>query len=205
MQKAVTIADHGAGNLASVVRAFEHLGATVSVLSDPAQLADADRLVLPGQGAFRDCIGRLNSSGLSDAVRAHIATGRPYLGICVGLQLLFERGLEHGSHAGLGVLKGVCVPLPRTVGLKIPHMGWNQVERAGGRSHPWLDSIADGSWYYFVHSYHVVPTGDVAVAHTGYGQNFVSAVAQDNICAVQFHPEKSQRAGLALLTRFMEI
>ncbi len=202
----VTIVDHGAGNIRSVVRALTRVGAEVEVTADPAQVRRAERLVMPGQGAFADCMARLQSSGLDDALREHLAAERPYLGICLGLQVLFEVGLEHGRHAGLGVLSGACVPLPNEVPgepetrLKIPHMGWNTVRWAGEPE----DSV--GSWFYFVHSYHVVPseTEGLELASTDYGLPFVSAIRRGNLLACQFHPEKSHRVGLKLLESFIE-
>ena len=195
----VTVVDHGAGNLNSVVRALTHAGADVTVSGDLAVLRRADRLVLPGQGAFGDCMRRLSLGGTADAVREHIAAGRPYLGICLGLQVLFDRGIEHGCHEGLGVLRGEVVPLAPGPGLKVPHMGWNQVH---GRL-PLLEAAGPDPWVYFVHSYHVVPAEPLDCATTDYGGPFVSAVARDNVFACQFHPEKSQRAGLAMLEAFV--
>jgi len=193
----VTVVDHGAGNLRSVVRVLTHVGADVCVTADPAQVRDSDRIVLPGQGAFGDCMQRLRASGLDDAVREHVAAGRPYLGICLGLQVLFETGLEHGEHAGLGLFKGTCERLPRVPGLKLPHMGWNQIHGDA------LGPEADGAWFYFVHSYRVLPSEPLASVTTDYGVDFVSGVARDNVTACQFHPEKSQAAGCALLERFI--
>ncbi len=195
----VTVVDHGAGNLRSLVRALEHVGADVAVTTEPSDVATAARLVLPGQGAFSDCMRRLRHAGLDDAVRAHVAAERPYLGICLGLQVLFERGQEHGTQAGLGVLRGEVLPLERAAGLKIPHMGWNQVRFPGAA----LPGLEAGGYYYFVHSYHVVPTeplnGALNLALTEHGALFVSAVRRGALWATQFHPEKSHRLGLALL------
>ncbi len=199
MSGPITIVDHGAGNLRSVVRALVHVGADVNISNDPKVVRGADRIVLPGQGAFADCMCRLRDAGLDDAVREHIASERPYLGICLGLQVLFTTGKEHGEHAGLGVIEGECVPLEPAEGLKIPHMGWNQIHGDA------LGGEADGAWFYFVHSYHVVPANGIAATTTHHGAEFVSAVARGNLMACQFHPEKSHRAGLDLLSRFLTL
>ncbi len=177
----------------------------VEVTRDPARIANADKLVMPGQGGFSDC-ARALSAGVGDAVRTHLAAERPYLGICLGLQVLFESSEEAPGCAGLGVLAGQVVKLGTGVDavtgapLKIPHTGWNQAEpteNAGLLS-------ARGEHFYFVHSFAVVPRDPAIVAATTeYGSRFVSAVARDNVFACQFHPEKSQRAGLALLERFL--
>ena len=201
----IAVVDAGCGNLRSVERALAAAGATPVVTSDPAVVARADRVVVPGQGAFRDCMRGLGG-GLDQAVREHIARGRPYLGICLGLQVLFEESDEQGPCAGLGLLRGRVVRFPAQPGLKIPHMGWNQVTPGpaaaaadgGGPAPP------AGEHFYFVHSYYVVPADTSAVAlETEYGGvRFCAAVRKDNLYATQFHPEKSQRAGLALLRWF---
>jgi glutamine amidotransferase len=196
----VTLIDHGAGNLRSVVRALETVGATVVVSSDPTVVAASGRVVLPGQGAFADCMDRLRERDLDTVLIRHIASGRPYLGICLGLQVLFERGYEHGLHDGLGVLKGECVAMTPSPGVKIPHMGWNQVACREGAA---VGGIESGSWFYFVHSYCVKPAQAYTCGSTTHGESFVSAVEHENILAVQFHPEKSQQSGLELLRRFV--
>ena len=200
--KRVTVVDHGAGNIASVVRALRHVGADVALTADPAQIAGADRIVVPGQGAFPDAMRRLAESGLDDAIRAHVARERPYFGICLGLQLLFDRGMEHVETPGLGVLRGACVPLSPSPGAKIPHMGWNAVTRRGHGRH--IDAIADGEHFYFVHSFVVVPAEPLAGLVATHGAEFTAAVERGTLFACQFHPEKSQQAGLALLQRFVE-
>jgi glutamine amidotransferase len=189
------------GNLRSVSKAIEHVApqAEVLVTADPERIAAADKVVVPGQGAMRDCMRQLGESGAREAV-IDAARHKPFLGICIGLQMLFEHG-EEGDTAGLGLLGG-DVPRFRVSGLKIPHMGWNEVAQA--RPHPLWADIADDSRFYFVHSYYPAPreaslTAGIAV----YGQPFTCAIARDNIFAVQFHPEKSQSAGLQLLSNFV--
>jgi glutamine amidotransferase len=194
------VVDHGAGNIRSVVRALTHIGARVTVSHDPAEVAAAERIVLPGQGAFGDCMTRLRATGLEDVVKAHIAADKPYLGICLGLQVLFETGLEHGEHQGLGVLPGVCRHIEERPEIKVPHMGWNTANHDGDAA---LHAVVRGEWYYFVHSYVVEPAGPLACAWTTHGERFVSAVARGNLLAVQFHPEKSDVAGLKLMESFL--
>ncbi|MBT9554839.1 MAG: imidazole glycerol phosphate synthase subunit HisH [Myxococcales bacterium] len=210
----VTIVDHGAGNLASVLRALAHVGARPTLTSDPALVARAERLVVPGQGAFPDAMRRLRSLGLDDAIRSFVATERPYLGICLGLQLLFDEGHEHGVTPGLGILPGRCRAL-RADGLKVPHMGWNTVERDGpGGKNAAMAGIADGEYFYFVHSFIVEPAAatvggeragsgePLEVLWSTHGERFPAAVARGALLACQFHPEKSQQAGLRLLGAF---
>ena len=189
------------GNLRSVSKAIEHVAprAEVQVTSDANTVRAADRVVVPGQGAMRDCMRQLAESGAREAV-VEAARSKPFLGICIGLQMLFEHG-EEGDTPGLGVLPGE-VPRFRVSGLKIPHMGWNEVMQA--RAHPLWAGIADRSRFYFVHSYYPEQRDDALTAGTAvYGRPFTCAVARDNIFAVQFHPEKSQSAGLHLLSNFV--
>ena len=196
----VTIADHGAGNLHSVVRALRYVGADVPVTRSPAEISAAERVVVPGQGAFADCMSRLSKTGLDDALRTFVETGRPYLGICLGLQVLFEWSHEHGSHRGLGILPGIVTSLSAFPDIKIPHMGWNTVE---WDQSPPFEGVVNGDRFYFVHSFRAVPSAHINAAYTTHGRTFVSAVNADNILACQFHPEKSARAGLALLKGFV--
>ena len=189
------------GNLRSVSKAIEHVApqAEVRVTADAEMIASADRVVVPGQGAMPDCMRQLAESGAREAV-IDAARGKPFLGICIGLQMLFERG-EEGDTPGLGLLAGE-VPRFRLSGLKIPHMGWNEV--AQSRPHALWADIADGSRFYFVHSYYPAPRDAALTAgSTVYGRPFTCAIARDNIFAVQFHPEKSQSAGLQLLSNFV--
>lgn len=197
----ITIVDYGMGNLRSVQKAFERVGAGARIVDRPSEVAAAEQLVLPGVGAFRDGIGELRRKGLVGPVVDHVAAGKPFLGICLGLQLLFDVSYEGGEHEGLGVVRGRVERLPEQAGFKVPHMGWNRLRRQG--EHVVLADIPDDAHFYFVHSYHVVPEEEsVVAARTDYIIPFVSAVARDNLFAVQFHPEKSQRHGLQLLKNF---
>ena len=193
--------DYGMGNLRSVSKAIERVapGAEIAVTADPERILAAERVVVPGQGAMPDCMRQLAASGAREAVVEATRT-KPFLGVCIGVQLLFERG-EEGDTPGLALLPGT-VPRLRVPGLKVPHMGWNQVLQA--RPHPLWDGIADGTRFYFVHSYYPAPRDPSLIAASCvYGAPFTCAIARDNIFAVQFHPEKSQSAGLQLLSNFV--
>lgn len=205
----IALLDYGAGNLRSVGKALERSGLAVDVTSDAAAVARADAVVLPGVGAFRDAREQLAAKHLDDAVRAAIAAGRPYLGLCLGLQFLFEEAAEHGRTPGLGLLRGRVVRFPERgpagERLLVPHIGWNEVRwlRRGPADHPMLAALPPGDHYYFVHSYHALPAdADTVVGWTDYGGPFAAAVASERIFAVQFHPEKSQAAGKRLLDAF---
>jgi glutamine amidotransferase len=205
----IVVCDVGLGNLRSVERALRAAAGaadTVEVTADPARVAAADRLVVPGQGAFGDC-ARALATPLGDAVREHLRNERPYLGICLGLQVLFGSSEEAAGCAGLGVLEGEVRRLPGGVDaatggpLKIPHVGWNEVEPVASNRGPLGERPEH---FYFVHGYAAIPRDpSVVAATTDYGERFVSAVARGNLFACQFHPEKSQRAGLALLERLL--
>jgi len=197
------------GNIRSVSKALEHVApqAEVLVTSDPEAIRAAERVVVPGQGAMPDCMRQLAASGAREAV-IEATRAKPFLGICIGMQMLFERG-EEGDTPGLGLLAGSVPRFPdgenhaTMHGLKIPHMGWNQVRQA--RRHPVWEGIPDGARFYFVHSYYPQPAdGSMTVANCDYGVTFTCAVARDNIFAVQFHPEKSQETGLRLLSNFVQ-
>jgi imidazole glycerol-phosphate synthase subunit HisH len=201
----VAVADTGSGNLRSVEKALAIAGADVLVTSDPDRVARADKIVVPGQGAFGGCVAGLDRGGgaLREAVLGTIRAGRPYLGICLGLQVLFEASEEDPTCRGLGVISGRVRRFIDRPGLKIPHMGWNETRR-GPAATDVLQATPDGTFFYFVHSYYADPTRaeDVALS-SEHGVKFCVAVARDNVFACQFHPEKSQAAGLALLRRFV--
>jgi glutamine amidotransferase len=202
----ISIVDYGMGNLRSVQKALAHVapGADVSISADPDAIRRADRVVFPGQGAMPDCMRSLRASGLDVAV-SEAAASKPFLGMCIGQQMLFESSAE-GDTPGLGLLPGRVVgfrvtPESRAAGVKIPHMGWNEVVQV--RAHPLWRGIADASRFYFVHSYFCEPAdARLATGETRYAGAFTSAIARDNIFATQFHPEKSAAAGLTLLSNF---
>ena len=199
----IAVIDYGMGNLRSVQKALEHVGARAVVTRDAAVIAASDAAVLPGVGAFGMCMENLDRHGLTGPVKDFVATGRPFLGICLGMQLLFDSSEEFGPVAGLGILPGRVVRFaPDPAGLrKIPHMGWNALRMV--RQPPHLDGIADGVPVYFVHSYYPVPDDARVIATTTqYGGEFVSSVWLENVFACQFHPEKSQAVGLRLLANF---
>ncbi len=200
----IYIIDYGMGNLRSVQKGFEKVGHQAIVTSDPADVAAAGKVVLPGVGAFEDAMAELRSRRLLEPVLEAINSGRPFLGICLGLQVLFERSYENGVHEGFGVLPGEVVrfELPRE--FSVPHMGWNQLTIP--RRPPILDGIEEGTYFYFVHSYYVVPQDpEVVAAETDYGGPFCSMIWRDNLYATQFHPEKSQSDGLRILKNFAEL
>jgi glutamine amidotransferase len=198
----VTIIDYGSGNLRSVQKALERVGVEARITDDPNVVAESSHLVLPGVGAFGDAIRAIRGRGLVEPILAHIRADRPFLGICMGLQLLFESGSEGGHHEGLGVLAGEVTRFELPRGMKIPHMGWNQVSwRTAGTSQP---AGNDGDHFYFVHSYVARPRDETVIAATSdYGGPFCAAVARGRLFATQFHPEKSQSAGMELLRTCM--
>lgn len=201
MSGKVVVADYGMGNLRSVSKALEKVGADVEVTADVSRVSGAERLVLPGVGAFGKAVENLQEAGLIDALKDFLQTERPFLGICLGLQLLFDASEEEDVLKGLGMIPGDVKRFQE--GLKVPHMGWNTLKYAN--SCPLFEGVPDGSYVYFVHSYYVAPTDDTVTAcTTDYGTTFVSAVCRDNIAGVQFHPEKSQDIGLRILVNFME-
>jgi len=202
----ITIIDYGIGNLRSIEKAFETVGATVRRTDDPDTVASAERLVLPGVGAFRACIDEIRRRTLEAPIHDAIDRGAPFLGVCVGMQLLFETGYEKGVHEGLGILPGHVAHFRETEAdmpsnLSVPHMGWNAIEPT--RKSPLLEGLGDAPYVYFVHSYHpVADEPDDVLATTAYGHEFPSVVHRENVFGVQFHPEKSQVVGLGLLENF---
>jgi glutamine amidotransferase len=202
----IGILDYGMANLRSVQKAFAHVGHPADIISSPEQVDACERLVLPGVGAFANAVATLRGQGLDEPIRRHIDRGRLFLGICLGLQMLFDVGYEEGEWRGLGILPGKCVrfDVDQSMGLKVPHMGWNSLKTE--RPSPLLRGIAADAHVYFVHGYHVEPThSDVVATTTDYGRPFVSSVWRDNVVATQFHPEKSQHVGLAMLKNFAEM
>ncbi len=199
----ITVFDYGMGNLKSVFNAFRFLGFDVVVTSDPARIASAGRLVFPGVGAFGECAKFLKRNGAASAIADFINSGRPYLGICIGLQILFERSAESPGEEGLGVFEGDVLKFSPDSRLKVPHMGWNRVvQKAESRI---FEGVEDGSWFYFVHSFYAEPQDDsVVAARSGYGVDFAAALEKNNIFACQFHPERSSDTGLKILRNFAE-
>lgn len=200
----IAIVDYGMGNLRSVQKAFERVGAEATITRESRVIEAADRLVLPGVGAFRDAIAELRRLDLVGPIRDWIAADRPFLGICLGLQLLFDVSFEEGEHQGLGIVPGKVVKFELPREFKVPHMGWNQVDhREGAQSFP---TVENGTHFYFVHSYFVVPDDPTWVAlEADYGGPFCAAISRDALSATQFHPEKSQAAGQRLLADFAKV
>lgn len=197
----IAIIDYGMGNLRSVQKGLERVGFPAEVTRDATRIEAAAGVVLPGVGAFGACMDNLRTYGLIDTVRHVISRGTPFLGICLGMQLLFEESEEFGPVPGLGIFPGRVVRFPDMSDLKVPHMGWNQIRKL--QNPPHLRGIDDGAFVYFVHSYYVVPTDpDLTATTTEYGIEFTSAIARDNVFATQYHPEKSQAVGLKILENF---
>jgi len=204
----IALIDYGISNLRSVQKAFEHLDTAVTLVDTPDRLAQADRLILPGVGAFPAGMKGLQERGLIEPIKLAVREGKPLIGICLGMQLLFESSDEMGNTAGLGLLPGKVTRLGDQSsivrGLKVPHMGWNQLDRV--RDHPLVYDLVSGSYAYFVHSYAIYPDDqNIVLATTEYGGPFASIVGRGNICGLQFHPEKSQAVGLRLLKNFLEM
>jgi len=197
----IVIVDYGLANLRSVQKAFERVGASAEITSDPTRILAAGHLVLPGVGAFRDASAALVGTALGDAIISHIHAGRPFLGICLGLQMLFTRGTEDGSYPGLDIISGEVVRFPAEPGLKVPHMGWNTLQFP--KACPLFIGLPAEPAVYFVHGYYPQPTDPAVIAATAdYPTPFCAAVWKDNIFATQFHPEKSQDVGMTILRNF---
>ncbi|MCX8022531.1 MAG: imidazole glycerol phosphate synthase subunit HisH [Syntrophorhabdaceae bacterium] len=200
----IAVVDYGMGNLKSVINGFRRLGGEVKVTSKKGDLYEADGIVLPGVGSFGKCVKNLENLELFAPLRELILKGKPYLGICLGMQLLFEESEESPGIQGLSILKGKVVRFPSNLKLKVPHMGWNGIKIK--KEHGILKGIKDNAYFYFVHSYYCIPEEeDVVATTTNYGVEFASSVQKGNLFACQFHPEKSQRTGLMMLKNFIEM
>ncbi len=201
----IAIVDYGVGNLFSLSSSLRALKLNSVVTADPERIRSSDRIILPGVGAFGDAADKLRASGLDRVVRSEAEAGKPLLGICLGMQLLFEKGLEFGEHRGLGLLHGTVVPMLGNIpkGLKIPQMGWNALIQK--QPHPLLKNVKEGDCVYFVHSYYAADCEDSLIATTDYGKELTAVVAKKNVMGCQFHPEKSGPVGLTILRAFSEI
>ena len=202
----IAIVDYGVGNLFSLKSSLAAIGAETVVTGDAAVLHNADRIILPGVGAFGDAADKLAATGMRDAVLAEARAGKPLLGICLGMQLLFEKGMEYGEHAGLGLIPGTVVDLKPVLpeGLKVPHIGWNAL-RLSQPDHPLMKNTRDDDCVYFVHSFYATGCADWTLATAEYGVDVTAAVARDNVMGCQFHPEKSGAVGLNILRAFCEM
>lgn len=202
----IAIIDYGVGNLFSLKCSFESIGADICVTSDPDVIAKADRIILPGVGAFEDAARKLRDSGLDKVIKKECANGKPLLGICLGMQLLFERSFEYGEHEGLGLIKGSIRPISDVIdpSLKVPHIGWNALH-FGNEKDELFKYLNEGDFVYFVHSYYGADCDESVIATTEYSAELTAAVRNKNVCGVQFHPEKSERVGLSILKAFCEI
>ncbi len=207
----IGIIDYGMGNIRSVHRALERAGGETMLVTGPDQLAKVDKIVLPGVAAFEDAMSQLKSQGLLEPIIQAVEQGTPYLGFCLGLQLLFDLSYENGEHQGMGLIPGKVVRFDldnyeSEIPMRVPHMGWNKIEWDKDINCPMLDRIDCGQYAYFAHSYHVVPDNESVIATTTqYGYRFTSAIWKDHIFATQFHPEKSQAVGLTLLENFVKL
>ena len=200
----IAIIDYGVGNLFSLRSSLNKIGADTVVTADPETIAKADKLILPGVGAFADAAKKLKDSGLDAVIKAEAAAGKPIMGICLGMQMLFEKSYEYGEHEGLGLLKGSVVPMEGSIpaNLKIPHIGWNALKFE--KDSPLFKYIKEGDCVYFVHSFYASGCGDSLIATAEYGKDLTAAVAKDNVMGCQFHPEKSGDVGLNILRAFCE-
>ncbi len=202
----IAIVDYGVGNLFSLESSFRAIGAEVTVTGDAAVIRSADKIILPGVGAFEDAAAKLFASGLAEVVIDEAESGKPLLGICLGMQMLFEKSLEYGEHRGLGLIKGVIRPISEVVsdGLKIPHIGWNSLS-FGKKKSEIFKYLNEGDYVYFVHSFSGAECADSTIATTEYGGTLVAAVGSGNVYGCQFHPEKSGEVGLKILKAFSEM
>ena len=199
------ILDYGVGNLFSLRCSLAYIGEPSEITSDPNKVLTADRIILPGVGAFKDAMEKLIASGLAEPLKAAAAKGTPILGICLGMQLLFEKSFEYGEHQGLGFLKGEVAPIPVTGGIKIPHMGWNALCFKKDK-HPLFRYLAEGDYVYFVHSFYLkAKDPEIVMATTEYGATIHASVEKGNIFACQYHPEKSSAVGLKMLENFIRL
>ena len=202
----IAVIDYGVGNLFSLCRSLEAIGQQPVVTGDPALLRQADKLFLPGVGAFADAAAKLRQTGLDRVIQEEAAAGKPLMGICLGMQLLFEESHEFGTWKGLGLIPGKVVPMEGVIpaDYKIPHIGWNALHFPGGVRHPLLASVEEGDCVYFVHSYYATDCAPAVIATTEYGTELTAAVARGNVMGCQFHPEKSGDVGMAILKTFCE-
>ena len=202
----IAIIDYGVGNLFSLKSSFAAIGADIVVTSDPDTISKADRIILPGVGAFEDAANKLRASGLDKVIYAEVANGKPLLGICLGMQMLFERSYEYGEHQGLGLIPGAVKPIKGEIddSLKIPHIGWNPLHMRAPKDEL-FKYINDGDCVYFVHSYYAADCEDHVIATAEYGKELTAAVRNKNVWGAQFHPEKSGKVGLAILKAFCEM
>lgn len=202
----IAIVDYGVGNLFSLKSSFAAIGEDVTVTSDPEILAAADRIVLPGVGAFEDAVAKLRNSGLDSVILKEAESGKPLLGICLGMQMLFDKSYEYGEHEGLGLIRGAVKPIKDEVSaeLKIPHIGWNPLKLSNPKD-PLFKYVNEGDCVYFVHSYYAAECDEHVIATAEYGIDLTAAVRDGNVCGAQFHPEKSGKVGLNILKAFCEM
>lgn len=198
------IIDYGVGNLFSLVSSFQKIGEEAVITAEESVIRSADRIILPGVGAFCDAMNKLKSSGLIGVLKEQIALGKPVLGICLGMQLLFDKSFEYGEHEGLGLIEGQICPIAEKTDLKVPHMGWNPLEFKGEK-HPLFAKVQEGECVYFVHSFYATDCEKNVIAVSEYDLEITAAVAKDNVMGCQFHPEKSGQTGLNILKSFCEM
>lgn len=204
----IAIVDYGVGNIFSLYSSFKHIGATVELTSDPAVIASAEKIILPGVGAFEDAREKLRASGLEEAVLREVRAGKPMLGICLGMQMLLDKSYEYGEHEGLGLIPGKVVSMEPVVpkGYKVPHIGWNSLQFPKDRpKHPIFRDVAEGDFVYFVHTFYATDCEEATIATTEYGAELTAAVAKDNVIGLQFHPEKSGEVGMRILRAFVDM